>query len=526
MLYYRTIIRLKAIQVAYRLFYAIRATMRKLRPKVYRIPPTSNVAHLQLPYQLPSVAAAWQPASGTFTLLQLSQSFVPGQVNWSFMGHGKLWQYNLCYFEYLLQPNLNKADGIALMHEFVARAPIRSGAYEPYPVSLRLLFWIRFLTKHQYFDDSVLNASIATHVAVLKDNIEYHILGNHLLENGFALLVAGSYLQQPTTLSLAERILTRQLQVQVLADGGHFELSPMYQQILLYRALDAIQLIKNHETVALSGGFLAILTGHAAAMLGWLHQMAVGNHEVPHFNDSAPGIAPSTAALTAYAALLGIPPQLLPLGPSGYWAAQASGYSIVCDVGRLGPAYLPAHAHADMLSVVMYVANEPLLVNTGTSTYQPGARRVLERSTAAHNTVAVAGQEQSELWGVFRAARQARIHLIEKSGDSVAAELTNFNGRYTHRRTVLTSTQRAEIEDIVVSKDDLDAFAYFHFHPQCKVGLLQGNSLDVRGVRFTFSGAQVWVEPYLYADRYNQLVPASRVVVRFKTHLKTDVLLC
>ena len=42
----------------------------------------------------------------------------------------------------------------------------------------------------------------------------------------------------------SKNLLISELNEQVLKDGAHFELSPMYHQIILSRLLDSIQLIK------------------------------------------------------------------------------------------------------------------------------------------------------------------------------------------------------------------------------------------------------------------------------------------
>ena len=76
------------------------------------------------------------------------------------------------------------------------------------------------------------------------NNLEYHLLGNHLLENGFSLLFGAYYFQDETIYKIAKKIVVSELEVQILADGSHFELSPMYHQILFHRVLDCIQLIK------------------------------------------------------------------------------------------------------------------------------------------------------------------------------------------------------------------------------------------------------------------------------------------
>ena len=76
----------------------------------------------------------------------------------------------------------------------------------------------------------------------LSKNLEYHLLGNHLLENGFALWFAAHFFDNAYYFKLSKRIIIKQLDEQILKDGGHFELSPMYHQLMLYRVLDCIKL--------------------------------------------------------------------------------------------------------------------------------------------------------------------------------------------------------------------------------------------------------------------------------------------
>ncbi len=55
------------------------------------------------------------------------------------------------------------------------------------------------------------------------------------------------------------------------------------------------------------------------------------------------------------------------------------------------PSYQPGHAHADTFNFVLNIHNEPLIVDTGISTYEANETRLKERGTAAHNTVTVSG---------------------------------------------------------------------------------------------------------------------------------------
>ena len=70
------------------------------------------------------------------------------------------------------------------------------------------------------------------------------MLGNHLLENAFSLLFGAYYFQDEKLYNKSKDLLISELNEQVLKDGAHFELSPMYHQIILLRLLDSIQLIK------------------------------------------------------------------------------------------------------------------------------------------------------------------------------------------------------------------------------------------------------------------------------------------
>ena len=63
------------------------------------------------------------------------------------------------------------------------------------------------------------------------------------------------------------------------------------------------------------------------------------------------------------------------------------------NVGSVGPAYQPGHAHADTLSFELSVDGLRWFVNTGVSGYGVTADRSYERSSEAHNTVVVDGMD-------------------------------------------------------------------------------------------------------------------------------------
>ena len=147
------------------------------------------------------------------------------------------------------------------------------------------------------------------------------------------------------------------------------------------------------------------------------------------------------------------------LPETGLARATVGGWHLLADVGPPCPRELPAHAHADSLSCVVHVDSEPLLIDTGTSTYAPGAVRDRERSTAAHNTLEVDGRDSTEVWGAFRAGRRARVLRMSASADAdtVTVEAAHdgyrsLPGRPGHHRRWSLRADELRVDDTVTGR--------------------------------------------------------------------------
>ena len=122
----------------------------------------------------------------------------------------------------------------------------------------------------------------------------------------------------------------------------------------------------------------------------WLGAVLTPAGDVPLLNDGFPVSRELLAALAAGRAARRRPLHVLP--DTGLARATAGGWHLLADIGPPCPRELPAHAHADTLGCLVHVDGEPLLIDTGTSSYAAGAVRDHERSTAAHNTLEVDGR--------------------------------------------------------------------------------------------------------------------------------------
>jgi hypothetical protein len=446
--------------------------------------------HLANRKKTPSVTLNWVHSiyrsqsydSDRFCFLNREKHF-DNCIKWDYSGFGKLWCYNLNYFDFLNQCEMDVDRGLRLIRNFINASLQSKTCMESYPISLRILNWIKFFSQNKIQDQQI-DACLYAQVKALANNLEYHLLGNHLLENGVALFFAALYFKDCFLYRKAEKILSTELNEQILSDGGHFELSPMYHQIILERLLDCINLAQNNPTIYKSIGnagkeeLIQTIKAKASFMLGWLHEMTFVNGDIPLVNDAAFEVASDSAELKKYAKRLDVVGTVVPLKESGYRKIRGKNFEVLIDIGNIGPDYIPGHAHADTFNSLLYVHNQPVIVDTGTSTYENNKLRYLQRSTSAHNTVEINSQNQSEVWGSFRVARRARVFSINETADRLSAchdGYKRLSGKPVHKRAWRFLENGLEIEDEIKGQFQ-EAVARFHFHPKTKLQALKSDN--------------------------------------------------
>jgi uncharacterized heparinase superfamily protein len=530
LLYYHTIRYLRPIQVQYRIYYTLRTYWRKATGYQPNLLPNKklSVANIQL---IPSIEA--YPSylgNATFDFLNIQHTFVNNHIDWDYPQYGKLWTYNINYFEFLHQPHITPTEANTLIQDFIQKLPKLKNALEPFPTSLRTINWIKFFTQHN-IQNTEYQRSLYAQVTILHNHLEYHLLGNHLLENAFALLFAAYYFQQHTWYATAKKILHQQLDEQITDDGAHFELSTMYHLHMLYRVLDCYNLTANNQH-PFKNELTPFLQQKAAIMLGWQQQImpAKFGENYPLFNDSAYNIAPTIAQITHYAHTLNITPDPRPLHNSGYRILQTTQLIAIADVGHIGPTYIPGHAHSDTLSFVLYIQHKPFIVDTGTSTYQISTQRNTERSTAAHNTVLINNTEQSQVWGGFRVAQRATPHIHHDTPHQLTASHSGYHRiGYQHTRQFQTQNHTLLITDTIHATHPQNtptpqSTAHIHLHPDVQIIEIQENTIKTSLAHIHFSGHQhLQVTPYTYAPQFNKLLPANKIIINFATHLQTTI---
>jgi hypothetical protein len=520
-----TIRHLQFIQIRYQLWYRIKARFIKLQNytaySAYALHPV-RVTHVN---ELIPSQNKYQ-GDLLFSFLFLSHRF-DKVVDWNFSANGKLWNYNLQYFDFLHDPSISDKEKISLIEDFAAKLLDGSVKAEPYPVSLRLVNWIIYYTQSGYRSD-IFEKAVKLQIDYLRHNLEFHIKGNHLLENYIALFFSALAINDGDLFSKAWAGLKEQINEQVLPDGGHYESSPMYHSILLAKLILCISAVSGHNNFIKESG---LMREKAAAMLAWLEAFSFANGEWGHVNDATNCVAPSLKQIRSTAVANNIQIITNKLKESGYRKMCADGFELLIDVGNITPSFQPGHAHSDMLGFCLNFQGVPVLVDTGISTYEPNSQRLLERSTAAHNTVVVNNANQSEVWSSFRVGKRAVMSIAKDESYFVEASHNGYKKNYglIHTRSFEMKDQSIRIIDRIIGKDmeGASAVAYFHFNQgilttvdNCSGKVAIGDSLQL-----SFSGnTQIEQQSYRQAIGFNSTVESICIKVTFESVLTSNII--
>jgi uncharacterized heparinase superfamily protein len=408
-----------------------------------------------------------------------------GKADWKAADAPLLWRFHLYYWDWAwaLAGQSRPADARAVFsaaweswHASVARG--RGPAWQPYPAALRAWSYCGVygsLVGGSAIEDAF-RGELSALAGFLRRNLETDVGGNHLIKNLKALCGLAVFFGDDRLLAGTLRRLVRQLRVQVLPDGGHYERAPAYHCQVLGDLIDIAGLLHCAGRPVHAGVGDAI-----AAMRGWLGMTRVPYGEVPMLNDGFP-VDPGLLDLLGAAPPPGGLLHLLP--DTGLARVTCGGWHVLADTGLPCPRELPAHAHADTLSCVVYLDEKPLLVDTGTSAYAPGTVRDRERSTAAHNTVEVDRCDSTEVWGAFRAGRRARVHALAASTDgrTVTVEAAHdgyrhLPGQPAHRRRWTVRTNELRVEDTVTGRGRHRVTVRWHLAPGTALRLVPGGAV-------------------------------------------------
>tara|TARA_B100000029_G_scaffold493977_1_gene557112 strand:- start:507 stop:2129 length:1623 start_codon:yes stop_codon:yes gene_type:complete len=525
--YWNTIKFLKVSQIFFRLFYYF------YNPRIHK----KDIPNKSENFGLWNQAIKKNSSSNfidNFRFINQSRTIkLPN--DWQAHSFGKLWLYNLHYFDYLYSKDITNEEStdlkIDLLIKWIEGNPIKEGVgWEQYPTSLRIVNWIKWLNENS-IDNDFIDESLAIQTRYLIKKIEFHLSANHLLANAKALIFSGLYFNNPESEKWLKRgigLLSLELKHQILNDGAHYERSPMYHSIIMEDILDIVQ-ISRLQPNRIKDNLLDDLEETFRKMFKWLMWMTHPDNSIAYFNDSSPNIAPSLSELEEYARILAVDcsryelKDSIFLESSGYAIANKNSAYLIIDMAKLGPDHQPGHGHADTLSFEMSLFNNRFIVNSGTSTYEDNEQRNYERGTSSHNTVVINSKNSSEIWKSFRVADRAIPSIINCITDTDYFEVIASHNGYRkiegspiHKRKWILTRNRLVIEDSISGRYD-SAIAKFFFHPSIQITenlnfiLPNGEICELK-----VSGGKPMLEDSNWSEGFNRLTPNKVIHINFK----------
>lgn len=378
-------------------------------------------------------------------------------------------------------------------------------AWQPFTVAYRAQCGLRLHTlllktplERSLSLAEVLRRDLFQHGLFLEANLEQHLGGNHLFKDLSALAMLAGLFRGPTAdrwLALVRKELPRQIGIQVLPDGGHYERSPMYHILVMGDLLDAALALFTRDGSWVKSELLEPLGRMARFLVGVVH----GDGEIPLFNDSVLGQAPCPSEMFQRLEGSGLLAENFAVEAAGdgvdhfpdtgYTRFRSGGLCLVFDHGRLGPDELMGHVHNDSLSFELSWGPDRFIVDRGVYEYTMGPRREECRAIKSHNTPSVDGLSQAETWASFRVGKRwhAEGGGLERLpvGEGVAARWSRPGMPVIERRVVRLDTGVFGITDRIGAGGPRRIEIPFHFGPGVRVEVGEAVNRVDRGDVFT-----------------------------------------
>lgn len=447
--------------------------------------------------------------------------------NWNDISFGKLWLYNLHYQQWLFAKD---CDAEYWINKWIDDNPAYNGnGWEPYPLSLRIISWIKIFSTKNYSPSKKVINSISVQISALYSKLEFHIDANHLLENLFALYLSLSFLNDNTSKTLVvsnriKKLFFKELDIQFLNDGGHYELSPMYHAIMLERILDILNILKDK----ISLDEYKKLENIASKGLDWLYNLSY-NGQYYLLNDSSYNGSRSALELFNYGNEIidWKKPHNLEvvnyLKDSGYIRIRKEQIDMIIDVGAVGPDHQLGHSHCDMLSYCLNINGVEIIGDSGNSEYVIGDNRKYCRSTSAHNTFQIKDVEQAEIWASHRIGHRGYPKDTEISDKDSVVKIKGGATCYSWlkdnpniERKFIIKNNYIEIFDEILCKKSYNGYSYINLLPDSKIiESDEGVAIELENIKILIKSQFKYdILQKTYCPEFGKIL--KKQVIRFK----------
>jgi Heparinase II/III N-terminus/Heparinase II/III-like protein len=287
--------------------------------------------------------------------------------------------------------------------------------------------------------------------------------GNHFLQQGTALIYTGALFPElpgaEDFVATGRGIVKQQLDSEILADGGSIEGSPSYSHFIARLYLDAYLLLKDNGLPAIPG-----LQQGIKRQYRHLAALATPQGLTMQVSDSY--------AMDVHRDL-DIVRSIFPL-PKSYpnrSACFSDSQMIVLKNKRLS-VYVDAmpnkshHIHPGKPNILIYVGNEPLLIDSGCPSYDRELWESWYRSAPAHNAVTVCPARAKKGGGGDKPlVSDIKIKQCSPSKAVIEHRVKADGWRYLWVRAVSLGDRAVTVRDTVEASVAVDVKLYQHVVP-------------------------------------------------------------
>lgn len=463
--------------------------------------------------------------SNTIHLLNRTLHF-SNNIPWNYPNNGNDWRDKLSCFDFINQEDITKEKGLILIYLYCDQIKNIKISNENFVISCRTINWVKFISKHQ-LERKTLDRVLYSDFRYLLSILAYNRGGYELLLNGIALLFGAYYFKASDLLKEAKIILSRELSEQILNDGGHFQKSIMFHNLLLNHLLDAYNLMLNNKVFE-DNQLFNLIYSKACAMLSFSKNIVYKNDVFPDFNESISTCYIGYERINQYAKQLQLTPLDLSLSASGFRKIETDQLECVIDMGNMGPDYCLHFAHASVFTFDLRYNNKPFIINNGASSFEDKISRFREKSTRYHNTVSYKNKNQAEFFSLFKVACRPKVKILKDEQNHFIAIHDGFKKlNALHQREFKFYPNGLFIKDEIkyLNKNKDLSFANLHFHPDYQNITIQDHIVFIENWKIEFSGAlEIRILDYKFPKGYNQREIAKKVEISFFDQLITKII--
>ena len=290
-------------------------------------------------------------------------------------------------------------------------------------------------------------------------------------------LIAGRAALGGSAVRLAKvvRALEREVQVQVLPDGGHLSRNPSLQLRVLQDLIDTRAVLRAAR-IETPGGLQQAIERMAPMLRFFRH----GDRRLALFNDSLEEDGVVIDLVLTRSETKGGAPAQAP--QSGFDRLQAGRSLAIVDTGRPPPRGSDQTAHAGTMSFEMSHERERIIVNCGAYRGPKSSWSRVARASAAHSVLVVADTNSTEIredGALGRGPSSIARERAEHEGQQwISATHDGYRERFglTYARQLFLAADGEDLrgEERLTGRPGAAFAVRFHLHPSVQASLTQG----------------------------------------------------